>query len=164
MYYRFGKAFYFLSILLFLFFLLYFYSAMPEKVSYNFDENGLSPEKLSKGNFFYGMVAIFILMNVITLLPPKLLETKSHKGLSRIFPVGDKFRDYFLGWFYSFGGILNMALAMVVLYTHAINNQEEIGADQYNLFFYLIPALLVIWVIGLFVILVSKFNQVTTRS
>ena len=164
MYYRFGKAFYFLSILLFIFFLLYFYSAMPEQVSYNFDENGLSAEKLSKGTFFYGMVAIFILMNVIVLLPPKLLETKSHKGLIRIFPIGDKFRDYYLGWFYSFGGILNMSLAVLVLYTHAINNQEELAASQYNFFFYLIPSLFVLWVLGLFAILIGKFNQVTTKS
>ncbi|PZX55419.1 hypothetical protein LV84_02557 [Algoriphagus ratkowskyi] len=164
MYYRFGKAFYFLSILLFIFFLLYFYSAMPENVSYNFDENGLSTEKLSKGSFFYGMVAIFILMNVLVLLPPKLLETKNHKGLVRIFPIGDKFRDYYLGWFYSFGGILNMSLGMLVLFVHAINNQSEIAASQYNFFFYLFPGLLVVWVIGLFVILVGKFNQVTTKS
>jgi hypothetical protein len=137
---------------------------MPEKVSYNFDENGLSLEKLTKGTFFYGMIAIFILLNVIVLLPPKLLETKNHKGLARVFPKGDKFRDYFLGWFYSFGGILNLSLAMLVLYIHAINNQTEIAASQYSLFFYLIPGLFVVWVLGLFGILIGKFNQVTTKS
>lgn len=164
MYYRFGKAFYFLSVVLFIFFLLYFYSAMPEKVSYSLDENGLSPEKLSKSTFFYGMTAIFIILNVIVLLPPKLLETKNHKGLIRIFPIGDTFRDYYLGWFYSFGGILNMSLGILVFYTHAINNQEEIAASQYSFFFYLIPGLFVIWVIGLFAILVGKFNQVKNKS
>ena len=164
MYYRFGKAFYFLSVALFIFFLLYFYSAMPEKVSYNLSESGLSPEKLSKGSFFYGMIAVFIIMNVIVLLPPKLLETKNHQGLTRVFPKGDVFRDYYLGWFYSFGGILNMSLGMLVFYIHAINNQEEIAASQYNFFFYLIPGLFVVWVIGLFVILVGKFNQVKNKS
>src|SRR5690606_1258975 len=102
--------------------------------------------------------------NVIVLLPPKLLETKNHKGLVRIFPIGDKFRDYYLGWFYSFGAILNMSLGMLVLYTHAINNQEEIAASQYNFFFYVIPGLFVVWVIGLFAILVGKFNQVKNNS
>lgn len=164
MYYRFGKAFYFLSVVLFIFFLLYFYSALPEKVSYNFNESGLSPEKLSKETFFYGMVAIFIILNVVVLLPPKLLETKNHKGLVRVFPIGDKFRDYYLAWFYSFGGILNMSLGMLVFYTHAINNQEEIAANQYNFFFYLIPGLFVVWVLGLFGIFVGKFNQVKTKS
>lgn len=164
MYYRFGKAFYFLSVALFIFFLLYFYSALPEKVSYNFSENGLSPEKLSKGTFFYGMIAIFIIMNVIVLLPPKLLETKSHQGLTRVFPLGDKFRDYFLGWFYSFGGILNMSLGMLVLYIHAINNQEEISASQYSFFLYLFPGLFVVWGVGLIAILMGKFNQVKNKS
>lgn len=164
MYYRFGKAFYFLSVALFIFFLLYFYAALPEKVSYNFDEHGLSAEKLDKGTFFYGMIAVFIIMNVIVLLPPKLLETKNHKGLIRVFPIGDKFRDYYLAWFYSFGGILNMSLGMLVFYTHAINNQEEIAANQYNFFFYLIPGLFVFWVLGLFAIFIGKFNQVSTKS
>lgn len=164
MYYRFGKAFYFLSVALFIFFLVYFYSALPENVSYNYNDNGLSPEKLSKGTFFYGMIAIFIIMNVFVLLPPKLLETKNHKGLIRIFPIGDKFRDYYLAWFYSFGGILNMSLGMLVFYTHAINNQEVIAASQFNFFFYLIPGLFVLWVLGLFGILVGKFNQVKNNS
>ena len=159
MYYRFGKAFYFLSVILFIFFLLYFYSALPEKVSYNFDENGLSSEKLSKDTFFYGMIAIFIIMNVIVLLPPKLLETKNHKGLIRVFPIGDMFRDYYLGWFYSVVGILNMSLGMLVFYTHAINHQEEIAASHYGFFFYLIPGLFVVWVLGLFAILWGNFNQ-----
>tara|TARA_R110002124_G_scaffold52568_1_gene151277 strand:- start:214 stop:627 length:414 start_codon:yes stop_codon:yes gene_type:complete len=137
---------------------------MPENVSYNYDENGLSPKRLSKETFFYGMIAIFIILNAIVLFPPKLLETKSHKGLIRIFPIGDTFRDYYLGWFYSFGGILNMSLGILVFYTHAINNQEEIAASQYNFFFYLIPGLFVVWVLGLFGILIGKFNQIKNKS
>ncbi len=164
MYYRFGKAFYFLSVALFIFLLLYFYSAMPEQVSYSFDENGLSGDRLSKSSFFYGMIALFIILNVVVLLPPKLLETGNHKGLGRIFPKGESYRDFFLAWFYSFGGMLNMSLVMLVFYTHAINNQEEIGASQFKFFFYLFPALFVLWVIGLFAILAGKFNQVKNKS
>ncbi|WPR77434.1 DNA topoisomerase IV [Algoriphagus sp. NG3] len=164
MYYRFGKAFYFLSVAFFIFLLLYFYSAMPEQVGYSFDENGLSRDRLSKSSLFYGMIALFIVMNVILLLPPKLLETGNHKGLTRIFPKGDTYRDYYLAWFYSFGGMLNMSLAMLVFYTHAINNQEEIAASQYTFFFYLFPALFVVWVIGLFAILAGKFKQVKNKS
>lgn len=164
MYYRFGKAFYFLSIILFVFFLLYFYSALPEKVGYNYGENGLSPDRLDKGTFFYGMIVLFIILNMIVLLPPKLLETKNHSGLVRIFPKGDNYRDYFLGWFYSFGGILNLSLALMVFYTHSINNQNEIQAGEFSFFFYMIPLFLVLWVIGLFVVLVGKFRQVSNKS
>jgi hypothetical protein len=164
MLYRFGKAFYFLSLFGFIFFLLYFYSAMAESVGYSTDDNGLVINKISKETFFYSMIGIFVILNGLVLLPPKLLETKMHRGLQRIFPIGDNYRDYFLGWFYSFGGILNISLSIMVLYTHAINNQQEIAASKFNFFFYLIPLLSIIWVIGLFIILGRKFKQIQQKS
>lgn len=160
MYYRFGKAFYFLSILLFLFFLLYFYSALPENVGLSIDESGSINRNWEKGSFFYAMVAAFVVFNAVIIYPPKSLETKSNKKLHRIFPIGDPYRDYFLAWFYSFGGVLNMSLALLVFFVHSINNQEEIATSKFTLFFYLLPALLLMWVIGLFVLLVGKFKQV----
>jgi hypothetical protein len=160
MYYRFGKAFYFLSILLFLFFLLYFYSALPETVGLSIDESGSIIRNWEKGSFFYAMVAGFVIFNAIIIFPPKSLETKSNKKLHRIFPVGDPYRDYFLAWFYSFGGVLNMSLALLVFFVHSINNQEEIATSKFTLFFYLLPAFLLLWVVGLFVLLIGKFKQV----
>ncbi|SEG13387.1 DNA topoisomerase IV [Algoriphagus boritolerans] len=160
MYYRFGKAFYFISILLFVFFLLYFYSALPESVGLSIDESGVLNRNWEKGSFFYAMVGAFVIFNAIILYPPKSLETKSNKKLHRIFPVGDSYRDYFLAWFYSFGGILNLSLALLVFFVHSINNQEEIATSQFTFFFYLMPAFLLVWVIGLFVLLIGKFKQV----
>ncbi len=162
--YRFGKAFYFLTLFGFVFFLLYFYSAMAESVGYGLNENGSVVDKISKETFFYGMIGLFVILNGLVLLPPKLLETKMHQGLHRIFPLGDVYRDYFLGWFYSFGGILNLSLSMMVFYTHAINNQQEIAANQFSFFFYLIPGLFLIWIVGLFIILVGKFKQIQQHS
>jgi hypothetical protein len=160
MLYRFGKAFYFLSLFGFIFFLLYFYSAMAELVGYGLDENGSVIDKVSKEAFFYGMIGLFVILNAVVLLPPKLLETKMHNGLHRIFPLGDIYRDYFLGWFYSFGGIVNLSLSVMVFYTHAINNQQAIAVNEFSFFFYMIPALFIIWIIGLFAMLTGKFKQI----
>lgn len=164
MYYRFGKAFYFLSVLLFTLFLLYFYSAMPENLSYRFDDTGAAIDQISRNSFFYTMIGVFVVCNFLVLVPPKLLETKSHKGLHKVFPVGDAYRDYFLGWFYSFGGFLNFSLLIVVFFTHATNGQEVIEASDFNFFYYLIPILSLIWVLGLFIILFQKFKQVRVSS
>lgn len=160
MYYRFGKAFYFFSILLFIFILLYFYSALPETVGLGVNQNGSVDKIWNKGTFFYGMIAAFVIFNGITLYPPKSLETKSNKKLHRIFPIGDSYRDYFLAWFYSFGGILNLSLALLVFFIHAINNQDEISPSKFSFFFYIMPVVLLVWVIGFFVLLISKFKQV----
>lgn len=160
MYYRFGKASYYLSIIFFLFFLLYFYSALPERVFLQPDASNA----WEKGSFFYAMVTLFVILNGISLFPPKLLETKSWKKLHRVFPVGDPYRDYLLTWFYSFGGVLNLSLAMMIFYTHSINNQQEITSDQFNFFFYLIPVLLLIWIIALFLLFVGKTKQIQNPS
>jgi hypothetical protein len=160
MYYRFGKAFYYFSIVIFLFFLLYFYSALPEQVYFQLD----AADRWPKGTYFYGMISLFVIFNLISLLPPKLLETKSWKKLHRLFPIGDPFRDYLLTWFYSFGGVLNLSLGMMVFYTHSINNQQEITADQFSVFFYLIPALLLVWIIALFLLFVGKTKKLQNPS
>ncbi len=157
---RFGKAFYYLSVLAFIFFLLYFYSAMPEKVGLSISDDGFIERNWEKGSFFYVMVAAFIFFNLTSLFTPKSLETKSNKKMHRIFPIGDPFRDYILAWFYSFAGLINLSLGLLVFYVHAINNQEEISASSYSFWFYLIPSILLIWVVGLFVIMVKKFKAV----
>ena len=160
MFYRFGKVFYFTSILFFIFFLLYFYSSLAETVGLSIDETGTIAKLVEKGTFFYGMIIVFLFLNVVTLFTPKSLETKSNKKLHQIFPIGDPFRDYLLAWFYSFGGLINLSLALLVFFVHSINNQEVIATSQFSFFFYLMPALLVLWAVGLVVLLMGKFKQV----
>lgn len=164
MYYRFGKFFYFVSIIIFLFFLLYFYAAMTDQLTYRLGESGETVSTIEKNSFFYAMIAAFVLLNAFTILPPKLLETKASKRLHRVFPVGDNYRDYLLAWFYSFGGVINFSLAVVVLYIHSINNQQEITPDNFSFFFYLIPVLLVIWIIALFLLFAGKAKQLQKGS
>lgn len=160
MYYRFGNAFYYLSILTFLFFLLYFYSALPEQVGIRVDESGNINRNWEKGTFFYSMIGAFLLLNAISLFTPKSLETKTNQKMHRVFPIGDPFRDYILAWFYSFAGLINLSLGLLVFYVHAINNQEEIAAGSFSFWFFLMPTLLFVWVVGLFVLLVGKFKSV----
>jgi uncharacterized membrane protein len=88
MYYRFGKVFYFTSVLFFVFFLLYYYSALAETVGLGIDDDGTVSKVTEKGTFFYGMIAAFLVLNVITLYTPKSLETKANRKLHRIYPSG----------------------------------------------------------------------------
>lgn len=164
MYYRFGKAFYFVSVFLFIFFLLYFYSALGDQVAYQFDSLDNRRAVIGKNEFFYGMILLFLVINGLILLPPKLLETKSHKKLHRIFPVGDEYRDYFLSWFYSFGGVVNLSLSLLVFYIHSINNQEVISTHEFSFFFYLMPVLLLLWIVVLFLLFAGKATQLRKQG
>jgi hypothetical protein len=64
-----------------------------------------------------------------------------------------------LAWFYSFGGWVNLSLSLAGLFVHAINNQEQISASAYNLWFLLMPVVLFVWVGALFVLLFKKFKS-----
>jgi hypothetical protein len=164
MYYRFGKVFHFISVLLFLFTFLYFYSAMPEFVAYELDENGYAVKEFSRGAYFYTGIILFAILNFSLITPAKLIENKSTTSLRKLFPTGDIFRDYMLTWIYSFAGVVNISLCIMSLFIHAINNQNEIGSGSYSFFFYLIPILFAVWIIALFWILLQKFNSIRNNS
>lgn len=160
MYYRFGKVFHFFSVLTFIFSFLYVYSSLSELVALEIAEGGEVIKSLSRNTFFYTGLIIFILLNVILLIPAKLIEQQSTKNLKRLFPTGDKFRDYMLTWIYSFVGIINFSLSIMGLFVHSINNQNEISTGSFAFFFYLIPIFFVVWIIVLFWILLKKFTAV----
>ncbi|AKP52461.1 hypothetical protein [Cyclobacterium amurskyense] len=164
MYTRFAKFFYFLSIGMFLFVFLYAYASMPDFATYEQNSKGLPMKQLSKENFFYITVIIFFIYNVLLIIPGKMIEMKSNASLLRLFPVGDKYRDRILAWIYSFIGVLNVCTCIMVFFIHSLTNQNEIKSTEYNVFFYLVPLLLIIWVMGLFFILVGKMKQVKTGT
>lgn len=164
MYFRFGKVFHFLTVLLFLFTFLYFYSAMPEFIAYELDENGYVAKEISKNTFFYIGIILFGVLNFSLITPAKMIENKGTQTLRQLFPTGDIFRDYMLTWIYSFTGVINISLSIMSLFIHAINNQNEIGSGSYSFFFYLIPILFLVWIIVLFWILLQKFNAIRNNS
>ncbi|MFD2036151.1 DNA topoisomerase IV [Belliella marina] len=164
MYYRFGKVFHFISVLIFTFSFLYIYASLSEIVAYQLDENGGFLKSVPKETFFYSGIILFIILNVIMIVPGKMIENGSTVSLKRIFPKGEYLTDVMIAWIYSFGGIINISLMIMALFVHSINNQNEISSNQFSFFFYLIPVLLVIWIGGLFWILVQKFKSVQSNS
>lgn len=159
MYARLGKAFYFLSAVFFLIAFLYIYSASPEFVTYELSERGLPLKQLSKEVFFYLIVGVFLVSNILLILPAKLIEVQYTGALKRVFPVGDVFREQVLAWIYSFTAIVNISTIVLVYYVHRITNQHEIKSEEFNFFFYLVPVLYVVWIAVLFFILTAKIKQ-----
>ncbi len=164
MYARLSKAFYFLSVVFFLIAFMYMYSASPEFVTYELSDRGLPLKQLSKDSFFYLTVALFLVSNVLLILPAKLVEMQYTLTLKRVFPKGDPFREQVLSWIYSFTGIVNISTVALVFYLYSITNQHEIKSEEFNVFFYLVPALFVAWIVALFVILAVKIKQVRSGS
>ena len=163
MYYRFGKVIHFLSVLVFIFVFLYTYSALPEQVAYEIDSQGGISKIMTKNSFFYIGIILFLVLNVILITPGKLIENQSTINLKKLFPIGDVFRDYILAWIYSFVGIINISLCIMCIFVHSINNQNEISSGEFNFFFYLIPVFFVVWIVGLFWILLQKFKSLQSN-
>lgn len=164
MYYRFGKVFYFLSISIFLITLLFWYAALPATVGFQQNELGTVIQAFEKSSFFYAMAATFMILNLLVMYLPKSLETKANRQLHRFFPIGDPFRDYLLLWFYSFGGWVNLGLVLTGLFVHVINKQDDLSIASYRLWFFLLPLVLMVWIVGLFIMLVKKFKTAQRTS
>ncbi len=164
MYYRFGKVFHFLTVLIFVFVFLYIYAALTDIVAYQLDELGGFDKSINKETFFYAGIIAFIILNVLLVVPAKMIENQSIPSLKRIFPRGELLSDYMLAWMYSFVGVINISLIIMTFFVHSINNQNEISSGEFSFFFYLIPVLFVIWIVGLFWILIQKFKAVQSNN
>jgi len=164
MYTRFAKVFYFLSLGLFLFLLLYVYAALPEFATYAVNDAGMPLKQVSRDSFFYAAIGVFLVVNLALIVPAKLMEMKLSNSLNRLFPVGDVYRDKMLAWLFSFIAVANLATAVLVFYIHSISNQNVISSSEYNFFFYLAPVLMLVWVALLFYLIAGKIKQVKSGN
>lgn len=159
MYYRFGKAFHFISVFVFLIVFLYSYAALSEQVVFGLDEEGYVTSIISKSLFFYVGVTSFLIINLLFVLPAKMIENGSTINLKRLFPRGTEYWDYMVAWLYSFTGVLNVSMIIMSVMVHSINNQNDVNEGIGGFFFYLIPVLFVMWIIALFWIMLKKFQS-----
>ncbi|HSJ67120.1 MAG TPA: hypothetical protein VK921_05585 [Anditalea sp.] len=160
MYRRFAKAFHLLSVLLFIFIFMYIYASLPENVAYQVDSRGFPIESISRDSFFYIGIIVFVLLNILLIIPAKLIDKQATYNLKKLFPKHEPFTDQMLGWLYSFGAVLNITVAIIALHIHGINNQQELTSADFNPFYYMIPIFFIVWIIALFVILGRKLKQV----
>ena len=139
---------------------MFIYSSSPEFVTYEVSDRGLPLKQFSKETFFYLFLAVFVLSNILLIVPAKLIELQYNLTLKKIFPKGGRFRDIILVWIYSFAGMVNLSTFILILYLYRITYLEEFQDSSFNFFFYLVPVIFVAWIIGLFYILVQKIKEV----
>ncbi len=162
MYSRLSKAFYFLSVFFFLIGFMFIYSSSPEFVTYELSDRGLPLKQFSKETFFYLFLGVFVLSNILLIIPAKLIELQYNLTLKKLFPKGAKFRDRMLLWIYSFAAMVNLSTFILIFYLYRITNMEEFQDSSFDFFFYLVPVIFVVWIIGLFYILVQKMKEVNS--
>ena len=160
MYSRFAKVFYFLSVLFFIAGFLYIYAALPEMISYEVNEMGEPVKQVSKDAFFFIAIAAFVVLNLLVIIPAKLVENQSSRRIRKLLEVGDPLRDPMIAWIYSFIGIINISLFIMTLYILRINNLDGIGSGGMDFIFYSVPLFFLVWIIILFILLGKKIKQI----
>lgn len=160
MYTRLAKAFYFVTAIFFIAAFLYIYAALPEAVAYEVDGNSNLVKGMSRDSFFFVAIAIFVGLNLILVIPAKMVENQVLGRTRNLFKKGSPFRDSLLIWVYSFGGVVNLNLLLLVFYILRINNFGGNAPSGFDILYYLIPFLLVGWIVALFILLGKKIQQV----
>ncbi|AGA79536.1 hypothetical protein [Echinicola vietnamensis] len=157
---RFAKAFHVVSVLAFIVIFMYIYSGLPEMVGFELNEEGFAHGVMNKNIFFYIMIGIFLVLNILLVTPAKLIESGASPNIKRLFAKGDPFRDKMLTWIYSFVGIINVSIIVVAVYIFQLNGVIEETGRPSGFGLYVLPVLFVIWMVLLFVLLTKKMRTV----
>lgn len=156
---RFAKAFYFLSVMFFVIAFLYIYASLPDSVVYETGDIDSQAKQISKDSYFFTAMAVFVILNLLGILPAKMIENHAIPKLRLLFKVGDPFREHMLAWIYSFSAVINICLLIMAFYMIRLNSPDGIGHGIIGFIFYLVPLFFVLWVVALFVILGKKVKQ-----
>src|SRR5690554_1284372 len=159
MYTRLAKAFYFITVIFFILAFLYIYASLPQNVIYEAGIPGEPHKQVNQDTFFFVTVGVFVVLNLLPILPAKMVENQTVQSFRRFFKVGDIFREHMLSWIYSFAGIFNITLAILLLYILKINVLEGSANNALAFIFYLVPLLLLVWIVALFILLGKKIKQ-----
>ena len=160
MYTRFAKVFYFITVVFFIVGFLYIYASLPEKVTYELSGDGSAGKELGRDTFFFVAMATFVVLNLMIVVPAKMVESNFSLRLRRILHAGDPFRDQMLSWVYSFAGIFNINLIILDLYVSRINSFVGNESGWFNFIYYLGPVLLLLWILALFFLLGKRIKQI----
>lgn len=134
------KAIWFLSLIIFLCVFLYDYASLPETVTVVESEE-LSVS-LSRDGIFYGILIIAALLNVFVFIINKLFASN---------------RD-FRGWFYGLITVLNIFLIIGINFVSLYNSAEKFDFEAIGSIIYGSIVLVLIWLIGWPIYLLSKKN------
>jgi hypothetical protein len=161
MIFRFIKLIQIISVVIFLGVLIIVYAYLPQEVGFSQDRSGLLIHQISKEYFFYGMLTMFVISNVLCIGLGKALEhlptrTATSGGGTVHFNAATK--NAVIGWIKSFSFILNAVFIFGLMYIGILNNIESIKINNFGFFLFVGPVLVVIWLLMLVFILLRPKN------
>jgi hypothetical protein len=143
---KFTNAFRVLSLALFLVSLVYAYAAIPGSIDFGGPVLfGLLPEEISKVAFFFGVLILASLINLVLLAFIRAYRQR--------WMIASKGSPLNLGqlpaWLNGFLGLINLLLITGIFYIGFTNSAEEVTIGNFTLVIAAVPVLLIIWIIYL---------------
>lgn len=136
-----------LSIIAFLAVLLFNYAYLQDPVSVY--KSGVENIFISRENFFYSGLGIFLFTNIVCISFSRLIGIK---GIIR----QAAFKSNLLIWFNGLALIINVFFILTAFFVSALNNAEFIAADRFYLLVYPMLALMTIWMLSLVVVFLKR--------
>lgn len=136
----------FLSIILFLGILGLSYAYLPVKPDLM---AGTESYMVDRGVFFYSVVGLFVVVNILFTIISKVLWIRS------------KAQPTLHAWQLSLTPIVNIYLTLLVGFVAVINNPTHISASSYGYLNFMGPIMIIAWIIGLIVLVMKSKTPAT---
>lgn len=142
---KFLKFFTTISIIFFLISLLAVYAFLPDPLGILFKENGSVMKVMSKDTFFYSVLFLFTISQIIMILFKKM----------GVFKMKIK-NPYFITWFQGFHLAINLFIILMLVFIGLANNAVDYTYGSIQFINYLAPLIVIGWLVLLPVFLILK--------
>jgi hypothetical protein len=151
------KFIWFLSVVVFLAMLLWVYAYLPNRVGIMADHEGIADTFVSKGNFFYLALGIFLLVNgalfvMRRLLAPGDFSTPKAPALAARVGMRADLADWMLG----FATALNLFFILTMSYLSVFNNPDGGNINFYGVLVITGPLLIALMLLVLVYLFLKK--------
>ena len=115
--------------------------------------------EITREAFFYGALALFVLVNLAALVLRRMLEALPVS--SDIYAKNEAFKERIIAWFGGLISAVNICLITLVAYISLFNNQADYSISSFNFLVYIGPILLLVCIIWFFSVLSSRHRYET---
>lgn len=153
---RFVKLAWIFSILLFLIILLYVYTKLPPFITLTSNISAVDFLNFQKSNFFYLVLAVFIISNLSWyFLSKKMLSLNRGVLTKNSFMTSEKIL-ILVNWLNSFSLLINILIILSVIYLGISSSGSTTGLSQLMIGIYIFLGLFIFWFLLLGYLIVRK--------
>jgi len=136
-----------LSTVILLFVLMYVYANVPENVALSVDESGLRGDYISRPKFFFGALALAVVVNLVLYLFGQFVSKANSYNLSS---------QRIKLWSDGLGLFVNLFFVIILFFFNAFNGGERFDFSYLSYPIYISLGFVVVWAFALIPIFIMR--------